>query len=288
MPLPPGFTEEMSPQSAGGGLPAGFQEEGPDWGGVVKDALNEAKMGNGSKMRALMTDSVTQAKVLPYLAGGGLGVTGVPMGGALGTGGGHLLADAALKSYGREDLIPSMGRQLTDMALAGLGDVTAIPAVNRKIFGGQVGAAERAAKFPPAQDVRSIPMNTGQKTLGDFVNDALDSVKSSGGQGTPSYWMQLKDQVDRIYKLGKDQALTRLDQGRLKFLNKAIQAGMNANAPGRAGPAANLAMSQVVPNAITKAGRSIPTWAKYAMGTGATAAGLGGLGKALSLIGTQR
>lgn len=285
MPLPPGFTEIQSaavPPSSGG-LPAGFSEDsqGPDYGQIVKDALNEARMGNGSKMRALLTDPVTQAKALPYLAGTGLSVLGVPGGMTAGTVGGRQVSNAALRSYGMPEEVPSTGDQIKEGVLSAAGDLTAIPAINRKVFGSQIGAAEARAGVPPPQDIPSTPMAIGQKSIGDFINEAVDSVKSSGLEGTPTYWKQIKDQVDRIYKMGKDQALTGLDKGRLAWLNQMTQAGLNKAVPGRAIPAAALARSQAIPNAIKEVSRTAPWWLKGAVATGVTAAGADTLGRAL-------
>lgn len=283
MALPHGFTEVQGAAQTGGAPPAGFKDvsDSVDFGGVVKQALNEAMVGKGSKMRDLMIDPVTQAKALPYLMGTTLGVIGIPGGAALGTGGGHLLADAALKTYGRDDLIPPAGRQVLDTALAGAGDLTAVPYINRKIYGGMVGAVEKAAGVPAAQDIPSIPMTTGAKSAGDFINEAVDSVKSAGAEGSATYWKQIKDQVDRIYNLGVNQKLTGLDQGRLKWLNAMVQNGLNKAVPGREAPAAALAMSQEIPNAISRTVQSTPWWAKIAGSTAATAVGADTLLRAL-------
>lgn len=295
MALPPGFQEVSAsptpvPSGASKAPPAGFTESsaGPDWEGIVKMALNEAKMGDGSKMKALMTDPLTQAKVLPYLSGTALALTGVPGGATAGTGGGHLLADAALKSYGREDLIPPVGKQILDTGLAAAGDVTAIPALNRKIFGSQIGSAERAAGVPPPQDIKSLPMATGTKSVSEFIDDAINSVNGSAGKGSPTYWKQIKDQVDRIYNLNKDIPLSNLDKVKLKWLGSQVQEGLNAAVPGRAAPAAALARSQTIPNAISGAFRSMPWWAKVGATAGATSLGGEGLMKILGSVGTHR
>lgn len=242
-------------------------------GDISGQAVKEALFQPGSNTRELATNPITQAKALPGLLGSAGAVTGIPMGASLGTGVGNLIADAALKSYGRSDQIPSTRSQVLGTGTAAIGDLTAIPAINRKIFGSQVGAAERTAGVPSATQIPSTPMTLGQKTLGEFINDAIDSV----GSDTPkdyTFWAQLKDQVDRIYKLGKNEALTTLDQGRLKALNAAAQSGINYLVPGRAAPATALAMSQTVPNAISKGVGEIPWWGKAIIGEGGLQAAL--------------
>lgn len=243
----------------------------------VPDAVRKALYSSSRNLVEDITGRgegpIRQAKALPALAGTGLGLLGIPGGATVGTTGGRVLSNAALISYGRPEEMPSTESQVAEGALAALGDLTAIPALNRKIFGGQVGAAEKAAGVSPVQDIPSTPMATGSKSLGEFVNDAVRSVKDSGGRGTPEYWLQIKDQIDRIYELGKDSGLTRLDRGKLRFLNTAVQSGLNRAVPGRAVPAAALAESQRLPNTISRGvkniSRNTPFWLKVAAGTAA-------------------
>jgi hypothetical protein len=253
-----------------------------DFGAVVMDALNEAKMGNGSKMRALMTDPITQAKVLPYLAQVAGGFSGIPGGTTAGMVGGRQLSNLALRTYGKPEEIPSTTHQVIEAGGSALADIIPVPWINKKIFGGQVGTVEKAAGVPAAQDIRSIPMTLGQKTVGEFINDAVDSVKSSGLEGTPAYWKQIKDQVDRIYKIGADQKLTNLDQGRLKWLNAMVQKGLNKAVPGRAVPAKALEISQTIPNYIERniigaIPPRIRSGLGWGVGVGTGAGGMGGL-----------
>lgn len=242
--------------------------EEPDWGGVVKDALNEARMGNGSKMRALMTDPITQAKALPYLAGTAGGFSGIPMGATAGQVGGRLISDAALKAYGHPEDIPSVGRQVAEGGIAALGDITAFPAFNKRIFGGQVGAAEKAAGVPPPEEIPSLPKPAAGQPVSGGIDSAIESVKSAGGEGTPTYWKQIKDQIDAFYNAGKDAKLSNLDRAKLQWLNGQVQKGLNASVAGRAAPAAALARSQAVPNAIEGAWDAIPSSLKWGLGVG--------------------
>lgn len=257
--------------------------------GSVKEALRSSSRNLLEDITGRGEGPIRQAKTLPALAGTTLSAMGVPGGMTVGTTGGRQLSNAALIAYGRPEEMPSGESQAAEAALSVLGDVTAIPAINKRIFGSQIGRIEKARGVPSAQDIPSIPMATGQKTLSEFIDDAVRSVKDSGGKGIPSYWLTLKDQVDRIYQLGKDQALTRLDQGKLKFLNGAIQSGINRAVPGRAAPAAALAESQRIPNAIGRNFRSLPKSVRTGLGIGSGTATGGGLAYALGkyLVGNR-
>ena len=252
-------------------------DQQPDWRGVVGSAVKEATFQPNTISRGMAgSDPVMQAKALPPLAGFAGGFSPIPGGATMGTVGGRQLSNMALRAYGRPEEIPSGMSQLGEAALSGLSDVIAIPMAKKAYYGRQIGNIEKAAGVPPPQDIPSIPMATGQKTTGEFINDAVRSVKSSGGRGAPEYWLSIKDQVDRLYKMGKDEVLTDLDRLRLRWLSSTVQEGLNAAVQGREIPAKALARSQKIPNAIGRGYRSLPREFKKgaAYGTGATAAGM--------------
>lgn len=90
-----------------------------DYGEVMKSALNEARMGDGSFMRKMMSDPITQAQAIPYLSGAVGVVSPLPMAGSVATVAGRQLSNQALRAYGRKDLIPSVSDQVTEGVLAG-------------------------------------------------------------------------------------------------------------------------------------------------------------------------
>ena len=235
-------------------------------GDVVKSAASEALMQPGSNTRALATNPITQAKALPGLLGTVGAVTGLPFGASLGTGAGNLIQDAALTAYGRPDQIPSTKSQVMGTGLAALGDVAAIPAINKKILGGQIGSIEDASGVPPPQDIPSLPKPAAGQPVSGGIDNTIAAVKRANeqGAGSPVFWKQIKDQIDSFYNLGKDTKLTTMDQNKLAWLNGAVQNGLNASIPGRAAPAATLAMSQTVPNAISNVTGSVSPWVKGA------------------------
>jgi hypothetical protein len=230
----------------------------------AKNALLNLTSGMISRVKDLGTNPETMANAMPATLGTAGGVA-LPWGGStLGTATGQGIRDAALMALGKP--IPSGTQHVGEIALSSFGDVAAMPMAKKFFLGRAIGALEKSKGVPAAQDIPSIPMPTGAKSIGDFINDAVDSVKSSGGKGSPTYWKQIKDQVDRIYSLGKDQALTTLDKGRLKWLNSQVQGGLNASVPGRKPLANALAQSQTIPNYLSKISKSIPWWGK-AVGT---------------------
>lgn len=250
---------------------------GPDWMGVVKDALNEARMGNGSKMRDLMSDPVTQAKVLPILSGGGVAALGVPMGNTIGTVAGRQISNAALKAYGKENEIPDTASQLKEAAISGALDLTAIPFINKRVIGSQIGDVEKAAGVPAPQDIPSLPRPKAGDPVSGGIDSAIESVRSAEGGGTPTYWKQIKDQIDNFYNLGKDTKLTNLDKAKLTWLSARVQEGLNAAVPGREALSETFANSQKVPNAIKDAFYSVPSSIRQGMGVGAGTVSGGGL-----------
>lgn len=243
-----------------------------DYKQVVGSAIKNSFVKPAAFAKDLGTNPESMANMMPALLGTVGGISPVIGGATLGTGAGQGLRDAALGAMNKP--IPSGWQHAGELGMSALSDVAAIPTIKKGVFGRQIGAIEKAQGVPPAQDIPSIPMATGAKTTGEFINDAVSSVKSSGGKGTPEYWLQIKDQVDRIYKLGKTEGLTRLDNGRLKWLSKTVQEGLNAAVPGREVPAQALADSQLIPRTLKRAYKATPDAVKKAVGI----AGLGAAG----------
>jgi len=218
---------------------------------------------------------------LPLVTSGIGAVSPVPGGATMGMAGGQGVRDLILNRLKKP--VPSMLQHGLELGGAALGDVIAFPAINRARIGKQIGAVEQAAGVPPPQQISSLPKPmAGQPVSGGLDNtiQAVERAKSEG-MGSPSFWKQIKDQVDSFYGLGKDVKLTDLDKGKLKYLSAQVQKGLNNAVPGRAPLAADLARSQMVPNVIGNAIRSTPTWAKLAL----TGVGGDALLRALGSIG---
>lgn len=219
------------------------------------------------------------------LATGGIGaVSPIPFGATAGTALGQGARDLILK--GLHKPLPSGLQHSLELGGAALGDVTAFPSINRSRIGSQIGEVEARVGVPPPQQIPSLPKPmAGQPVSGGLDNtiQAVERAKSQGA-GSPTFWKQIKDQVDSFYGLGKDVKLTDLDKGKLKYLSAQVQQGLNAAVPGRSSLAADLAKSQVVPNAIRNVSRSIPWWGKAA----ATAVGGDALLRVLGNIGAGR
>lgn len=290
MPLPDGFTEFDPTQT--GNPPSGFSDisNEPDWGGVVRSALNEASMGNGSKMRDLMTDPITQAKVLPYLAQGVGTILPTPMGATKGYAAGRALSDAALASYGRSDLIPSKGKQALEAGGSILGDLTAIPAIKKASYGNAIGDVETAAGIPDPtihpEAYPSLPRPGGPQTVSNAVDDAVGMVNDPAVEKTPIFWKRLKDQIDWIYSRGKDEAMSKLDKIKLSGLSTVAENNLNQSVLGRAPIAEDMSNSLAAPRAIEKAWTSLPPRVRAGIQFFAPTAGIGGgLAEIFKMIG---
>lgn len=274
MPLPPGFTEEAPTTQ---GPPAGFQEDNSaDWGGVVKAAMNEARMGNGSKMRALMTDPVTQAKVLPYLTA----AVGTEFGGPTAAWGvGRGLSDAALASYGKPEEIPSLKQH----AIEGAGALAseAIPFIQKFKAGKAIGKAEDTAGVV----ARGAPKAVTPGSVGQTLTD-LESQIDAGTINTAQGARDAKEIVDQIYGNPRIYEKSPGINVQAARVSAKVQSLLNGQVPGRGGPASVIAEKSVIPNAIGNitrklSPRHLPVWAQAAGGTAASLLGLDALKNAL-------
>lgn len=234
-----------------------YQKEAPtDWKKVVGQSLKDVFHKPAAFAKDLGTNPESMANALPAL-GGAAGSMALPWGGTTaGTAAGQGVRDMALSALGKP--VPGVLQHGMELGTSVLGELAPIPALKKSYFGKQIGQIEKAAGVPAAQDIPSLPMATGQKSLGEFINDAVTSVKSSNMQGQPAYWKQIKDQVDRIYEMGKNESLTTLDKGRLKWLSNKVQEGLNASVPGRAAPASALGQSQAIPRLMKSGFNMLP------------------------------
>lgn len=247
---------------------------------VAREAMREAIMRPGTMMRDLATDPVTQAKAVPYLAGAAGSALGKAGGATVGLTGGRQLSNAALISYGRPEEMPSATEQVLEGALSFAGDLAPIPAINRKIFGKAVGAAERSAGVP--EFVPSMKRPTGPDSTARFI----DWAREIRGNPPKETLKQIKDQIDFIYKNRKNVPLSDLDEGKLKFLNQWIQSSLNKAAPGRKAAADALKESQLIPRTIKNTYKSIPSNIRGGMETyGIPGAAIAALVKALGIGG---
>lgn len=274
MPLPPGFVEDAS-QTIAGQPPAGFKEDSqePDWGSVVKQALNEARMGNGSKMRDLMTNPVTQAKALPYLSGQVGAIFGGP---TVGYAAGRGLSDAALASYGQKDQIPSVGKQAMELGSSLASE--AIPAVGRYMAGKDIGAAEAAV--PGLSDVAKEAPPSNVRTAVKF----MQRLKNN-----PDMTIQEAKAAQPAVKAVFGSPF--MNQARYSsyfpdFAEGAQNVSSTLNTiPGRADAAGRMAQLSTIPNYVGKALRAIPRGIKFGMGIGAGEGVSDTLAKALFNVG---
>lgn len=259
-------------------------DEPDSFGDTLKHVANDVFTKPAAFAKDLATNPVTMANAMPPLLGTAGAMMPVPGGATMGTVAGQGIRDLALK--GLKKPVPSLLQHGLELGGAALGDVTAFPAINRARIGNEIGNVESMAGVPPPQQIPSLPKPmAGQPVSGGLDNtiQAVERAKSQGA-GSPTFWKQIKDQVDSFYGLGKDVKLTDLDRGKLKYLSAQVQKGLNAAVPGRGPLAADLARSQIVPNTIGNVTRSIPWWGKAA----ATAVGGDALLRVLGNVGAGR
>lgn len=226
--------------------------------GAAKSAVSEAIMQPGTISRDFATNPITQAKALPALAGTAAAFSGIPMGATLGTVGGRQLSNAALKSYGREDQIPSVTQQAVEGALSVAGDLTAIPMINQARFGRAVGAAEKASGI--ADVAKEAPPGSARTAV-----KLVQMLKKKLDEGTLSMEVarSMKPAVKMIFDKGWLRGTEYLPD--TVEVNRAIQAILNQD-PARKAAASSLARSQTVPNAISRGFKKIPKSIKAGFG----------------------
>lgn len=242
--------------------PPGFKEMA---GPIIKQAVSEATMQPGTFSRGLMSDPIIQAKALPPLAGTAGGLSGIPGGSTAGTVIGRQISNAALRSYGRKDQIPSGADQLGEAALSAGGDISAFPAINKGVFGRAVGDAEKLSGIadiektaPPgsARTAVKLIQFIKQKMLdGALSMEAAKSLKPAVKMISTKGWLQ-----------GTEYAPDLVEASR------GIQEILNQD-PVRKAASDTLALSQTVPNYISRTIQSIPVPGSVKAGFGATTGG---------------
>lgn len=248
------------------------EQKPPNYMGVVGKAVNEAFMRPGTVTRKLASDPVAQAKALPTLTGMAGGISPIPGGATLGTVGGRQLSNLALKAYGRPDQIPSVGQQVGEGALAALGDVAAIPYVKNKVFGSQIGNAEKAAGLiTKGADKYPTSGNVGE------VLNTLESQLDTGAINTPQAAKEAYSVTKFIHENPKLVGKSGEISVQAQRVGQKAQAALNKFTPGRLGPAQAMARANTIPRAMNKAYQAVPGPVKQGLGL-AAAGGIGGLG----------
>lgn len=243
---------------------------GTDWKGVVGEAVKNAFLKPGSFVRDLGTNPVTMAKALPPLASMAGAVSPVPGGATIFGEAGRGISDLALKSLGKSDQIPSGLAHLGELGLNVLGDVGAIPAIKGKIFGGQIGKAEKigglitrgADKYPTSGNVGEV-LNT--------LEGQIDNGTITSPQTAKEAYAVTKYIHENPHIVGKSDEITvqaqRVGSKAQKLFNELL--------PARKAPAEAMAKAYTIPRTLQKVYKGTPKLVKQ--GLGLTAAG--GLGK---------
>lgn len=277
MSLPPGFTEEAPQSAPAGGLPAGFTEDHVETiGEAVKNAVRDMFKKPAEAAADLAVNPRTMAKVLPAAAGIAGAISPIPGGATLGTVGGRQISNAALKGLGHPEDIPSPMNQVLEGGLAAAGDVVAIPAIKAKVFGSQIGNAEKAAGIVTS----AADKYPTSGSVGEFLN-TLESQIDNGTLTDPNVIKKAKDTIDFIHKnpniVGKSNGIT-VQAGRV---GNKISSLINdpSIVPGREAASSAYAMSQKLPNGLKNVWHLIPPVARTAILAGL---GFGGANAAIN------
>lgn len=234
---------------------------------TVRSAVGEATMQPGTLTRDIMTDPVTQAKALPPLASAAALSFGIPVTPAVV--GARQVSNAALRSYGRPEEVPSNLSQIIEGGTSALGDVTAIPAFQKARFGKAIGAAEQAS------GIANVPKEAPPGSARTAVK-LVQLVKQKLTDGTLSMEVarSLKPAIKTIFDKGWLRGTEYLPDA--VEAQQGIQSILNQD-PVRKEAATALARSQTVPHLIDRGIKAIPRSVKYGMGFGTGATGAGGL-----------
>lgn len=183
--LPPVNTVPADPAEAYGGIVA---PPIPPQG--ILGAVSEALKAQPQMTKDFLSNPVTQAKALPLLAGGAAQAVGIPA--SVGVGGGNLLADAALASYGKSDQMPSIGTQALDTGAAGLGDLVG-PA--KSFF-----TAPESLKNAGINATTLEHMAPGGQAPGDWTKAVESQLKDNGvlGNTANSTWKLMNTKANKV------------------------------------------------------------------------------------------
>lgn len=199
----------------------------------------------GTVVQNAQTNPVTQAKMLPPLAGAVGGVFGGPFSATRAQLPARALSDAALAAYGRPEEIPSMGAHAAEAVGTVAADLMAIPYAHKAIAGKAIGAAEQAAgvvtrapdKLPTAGNVGEF-LNTLESQIDNGTINTAQAARDAYA-GT-KYINSNPNLVGRSNEISVQAAR----------VGSKAQALLNNLVKGRGESAAQMANAMKVPNVI--------------------------------------
>lgn len=256
-------------------------DEPDSLGATIGQAAKDVFTKPAAAISDLATNPETMANAMPAVLGTAGAVAPVPGGATMGTAAGQGIRDLALKTLNKP--VPSVGQHALELGGAAVGDVAAIPGIKAKIFGGQIGDAEKAAgvvtraplKLPTAGNV-----GTALDELEGTLKQSLSSGVPLGPQSARDAYAVANYVAGNPNIVGKSNEIA-VQAARVRSM---AQAAMNQAIEGRGAPAAAYASSQTIPNAIGSVAQGVkklPIWAQAAGGTAASILGLDALKHAL-------
>jgi len=244
-------------------------EDGQDqsgFGQTVKNSVIDMFKKPAMVAKDVGTNPQTMANLMPSLLGTAGGVSPVPGGATLGTAAGQGIRDLALKGLGKP--APGMMQHGLELGGAAAGDVMAIPYMKGKVYGGQIGNAEKAAGVITRAPTKAVTPGS--------VGETLNNLEAQLDAGTIKTAQEAKDAkavINQIYKNPRIYEQTSDIKVQAARVAKKTQDLLNKSIPGRLDPSQALAKSQVIPNLIKKNYMAMP-WAVRHGAEGAASAGL--------------
>lgn len=227
---------------------------------VARQAAGEAVMAPGTLTQDAATNPVTQAKMLPPLAGAVGAVFGGPFSASRAQIPARILSDAALASYGRKEEIPSVAAHALEAATSVAADALAIPYFHKAARGAEIGAAEKAAGV--------VTRAPDKLPTGASVGEYLNTLESQIDNGTINTAQAARDAYAGTRYVNSNPNIVGKSSEisvQAARVGRKAQALLNKFVEGRGEPAAQMANAMKVPNAIGKVYNKIPPTVRRAV-----------------------
>lgn len=234
---------------------------GTNYKQVVGSAIKNMFQRPAMAAKDLGTNPQTMANAMPSLLGVAGGASPIPGGATMGTAAGQGIRDLALKGLGKP--VPGMIQHGLELGSSVLGDVAALPFAKGKIFGGQIGQAEKAAGAIARGAEKAITPGSVGQTLRD-LEAQIDAGTITTAQGAKD----AKEIIDQIYMNPKIYEKSPGINVQSARVSQKVQKLINEMVPGRAGPAQAFRKSQTIPNLIGRGVKIIPPRVRAGIGYG--------------------
>lgn len=228
-------------------------EQKTDYKQIIGSAVKNMFLRPMSAAKDLGTNPETMAGAMPGLLGTAGAISPIPGGATMGTGIGQGVRDLSLKAMKKP--VPGLMQHGLELGGAALGDIAAIPYVKGKVFGSQIGEAEKSAGLLTRAPTKSVTPGS----VGETLNN-LEAQIDAGAINTAQGARDAKSVVNQVYKNPKIYESTSDIKVQSARVSKKVQELLNKMVPGRLGPSQALGKSQTIPNMIRRGYTATP-WA---------------------------